>query len=129
MGKHVAPNRFEVQEIERVKKYAADHALTLDQLRQAVNNDIPPVGDNLDHVCFWGNFRIVFSYEDQSIGRCAHLSVSLPEGHKKNLPTPADIQEILPLFEMGNDLYNCENVWIEDNVPAVNVLRRMNQDA
>jgi len=119
---------WETAEIERVRKYATDHVLTLEQLQQAINGEIPPVGDNPEHVCHWGDFRIVFSYEDQPVGRCAHISVSIQDDHRR-LPLPADVSQILPLFGMGNDIHNCENVWIEDHFPAVNVIRRVDHDA
>jgi len=81
--------------------------------------ELPPVGDNPEHVVhLHDGYRVVFSYEEQPVGLCAHMSISIESGHA---PHPAAVETIMEEFGMGKNLRDCLQVWIEGN--SVNLLK------
>jgi hypothetical protein len=68
-------------------------------------------------------YRVVFSIEEQPIGWCRHLSVSVDK--KGKYPTPQAVELIMQEFGMGNDIDNSLKVWMEKEGEAINVVTKM----
>ena len=80
-------------------------------------------GDNEGYSCnIPTHFRCVFSYEQQPLGLCKHLSVSV--GKDKKLPHPTVIEMIMKEFGFKGGIQDQLSVWLEpqENPYAVNVL-------
>jgi hypothetical protein len=116
------------REVERVIKYAESHIVSYSALEAMVTGQISPVGDKRGHVCLIPReYRIVYSIEEQAIGLCRHLSVSLNE--TKYIADQNALNKILELFGFDGDISDCY-VWIEelDNVNAVNIVQPLKWD-
>jgi hypothetical protein len=94
-------------------------------LKKTMTGDYPPAGDYPDFkVLIPNGFRVVYSIEEQPIGWCGHLSVSVDSPEK--VPGIPAVEAIMAEFGMGKDINNCLNVWIEETEPrAVNVLTKL----
>lgn len=64
--------------ITRCRRYAEDHRLTLDRIKE-LNNKKVAVGDtDPGYLCeVPGGYRICFSIEQQPVGWCRHISISV----------------------------------------------------
>jgi hypothetical protein len=116
------------REVKRVIKYAESHIVSHSALEAMVAGRVTPVGDKRGHVCtFRRNYRIVYSIEEQAIGLCRHLSVSLAQ--TKHVPGKAALNEILKLFGFDGDIRDCY-VWVEEleHVNAVNIVQPLKWD-
>ncbi|MHA1169476.1 MAG: hypothetical protein ACTSRU_16745 [Candidatus Hodarchaeales archaeon] len=116
------------KEVQRVVDYAESHVVSHSVLEAMVAGQVAPVGDKRGHVCTVPrNYRIVYSIEEQAIGLCRHLSVSLTQ--TKHVPGKAALNEILKLFGFDGDIRDC-HVWVEEleHVNAVNFVQPLKWD-
>ena len=112
-----------MKDVQRLKENGLKFLVSKERLASTLKKDAPPVGDYGRHTAYFKTgFRVVYSVEDQPIGTCAHLSISVDAPGK--LPTIVAVEQIMDLFDMGHDVYDCVNVWIEED-HAINVLRKM----
>lgn len=108
--------------IADVISYAMDHIFSLEDVKSLMSGGASPSGDNPGFVCtLYKDFRIVFSFEMQSIGVCRHMSVSIPP--KDKYPNPATIEALMEEFGFTGKLEDATAVWREEAVGAVNVLQ------
>jgi hypothetical protein len=88
---------------------------------------MPPAGDYPNHsMKISQGYRVVFSIEEQPVGWCKHLSVSVDAVGR--LPCQEAVELIMKEFGMGNDIHDCLNIWIEKESQAVNVLTRKDSE-
>lgn len=105
------------KDIKKVIEYAENNIL--DNARLADPKEFLPVGDNPDHVVhIHDGYRVVFSIEEQSIGLCNHISISVES--KDKYPNEHAVNMILNEFNMSLD--NSLSIWLEENVRAINIL-------
>lgn len=108
-------------EIKRVMDFADKHRDPIANLHARISGALPPIGDNPNFVCTLPvGFRIVYSIEQQPIGWCRHISVSV-DGAK--LPNPMAVRMIADEFGFG-PMEHWDNIWVENN-NAVNVIERL----
>ena len=89
-----------------VLRYAEKHVYTMDDMLDIVNGDLKPPGDEPGHVMeIPFGYRVVFSLEQQNVGLCRHLSVSVAKPGK--LPSIPSVQEIMNLFNYERPLTEC----------------------
>jgi len=111
--------------IKKVLDFAKNHPVTRKQLTE--KSII--VGNISDYVCkIPDGFRIVFSFEDQPIGWCRHLSVSIPDRTK--LPSQPAVEMIMKEFGFTGTINDQTNVWIETDVTphAVNIIQLIDDE-
>lgn len=76
-----------------------------------------------DHLAL-GNVRVAFSIEEQPVGMCAHLSLSVSKPGK--VPGPAAVEMIASAFGMKGAVFDGKkHFWLEEFEPghnAVNVV-------
>ena len=110
---------------EKIKKlidYACEHKINEKSLRAMLAGKEKPVGDNSDYaIHLYDGFRIVYSIEEQPIGDCHHISISVDE--IDIYPHPAAVEEILKEFGMKKE--DSISVWKEDNYQAINLLQKV----
>ena len=72
--------------IRRVIDHAARNVISRDRLQRTIAGEEKPVGDNPDFACVIPvGYRCVYSLEEQPLGVCRHLSISvLGEGGAPN---------------------------------------------
>lgn len=93
-------------QIAEVIEYAQQHVYTMDNMLDVLNGDMPPAGDNPNLVVnIPHGLRVVYSEEEQQIGRCKHISVSVNTPGK--LPNPVVVEEVLKLFKIESPMYDC----------------------
>jgi hypothetical protein len=83
--------------VDALKEYANLHPFSMDDLLDMMNGQEPVVGDRPEHVIMipYG-YRVVYSIEDQPVGRIKHISVSVDDS--KALPSIPALAEIAGLF-------------------------------
>jgi hypothetical protein len=109
-------------DIQKVINFAEIHKITSEILLKTLKGEYPPVGDYGPHSCQLSfGFRVVYSLEEQSVGWCRHLSVSVDSENK--LPSIPAVEAIMEEFGFTGGINDCLNVWIE-NDKAVNVLQQ-----
>jgi len=115
-------DEFSKARIERLKQYAENNPLTLQDVLDTLEGKKEPIGDNQHHVIFlFNDFRVVYSIEQQPEGTFRHISVSLTDTDK--LPSLQAFEFILEAFGMP-DTANCVNMWIEGH-SSINVLAEL----
>jgi len=83
------------EDLRRVRTFAEANPIPRDVLRAMRSGDYPPPGDyqewtaKLDH-----GWRVVFTVEDQPMGMCRHLSVSVSSLAEGKAPNPAGVAMI-----------------------------------
>jgi len=107
--------------IKQVVANAQLHPWTSDIMRRVMQGEYPPAGDyeNLKIIIPVG-YKAVFSLEEQPLGWCQHLSVSINTEGK--LPSQEAIAVIMEEFGMGADLHDCISVWVDPDTQSINVL-------
>ena len=112
-----------IQRIKQVVDYGHRHPLSMDDMLDIMNKARKPPGDFEEHVVYLSfGYKCVYSEEQQNVGICKHLSVSLATPGR--LPNPGVVEEILPLFDMHTPMHDCI-IDIEEFAPgrsAVNVV-------
>jgi hypothetical protein len=108
-------------EISKVIAYAQDHKINFPSLEKMMAGELYPVGDNAFYACYLNQgYRAVFSFEEQPCGWCRHLSISVDTRFK--LPNVPAVELIMKEFGFSGGIYDCTNVWVEDE-KAINVLQ------
>ena len=114
-----------LKEVQKVKEYASKHPYGEDYRSLVLSNDAAPVGDNPEHVIhIHDGYRAVYSISTLGSKRFHHLSISVEkEGALPSIPAAETIME---LFDMGKNIHDLENVWLENNI-AVNLLKEIEE--
>jgi len=112
------------EDIAKVVKYANEHKFTIDQMKLLMAGDIEPPGDNPDYMLYINNgYRVVYSLEEQPIGWCHHISISVDK--EKKYPHGIATQMIMGAFGMDGNLKNNVSVWMDKNTQSINILQRV----
>lgn len=107
----------EKKEIVKVIEFAKKNPISEEQLKSGSII----VGNIQGYVCkMTDGFRIVFSYEHQPIGWCKHISISIPSSEK--VPSIPAVEMIIKEFGFTESINDQENVWMEEEVRAINVI-------
>lgn len=112
-----------IDSIISLAKYAEENPVSMDELLDTVNKQAKPVGDFKEHTLElpFGN-RIVYSIEDQPLGKIRHLSMS--KGVKGKLPSVEAVRIIMKLLGFKNEI-EYDIIFIEE-IPggrqAINVM-------
>lgn len=110
------------EDIQKLIAYAKAHIVSNDRLKAMVQSpkEFYPAGDDADHVVhIHDGYRVVYSIEEQNIGLCSHISISVESRTKYS--HEAAVALILKEFGMSLDL--ATKIWLEKTVNAVNVLQ------
>ena len=100
-------------EYQRIRDIIADakaHPVTLDRVRKGAAPDTgvlkledrkpgftrPPS----QHMIFPGGYRAAFSFEEQPVGLCTHLSISVIRKEKGKMPSPEAVAMIAEAFNV-----------------------------
>jgi len=117
---------YVTKEVAKVIKYAFEHPYGESYRKLFIAGEVLPVGDNPDHVVhIHSGYRAVYSISVLNGKKYHHLSVSVEE--KDKYPSVQEAELILDLFGTGNSINNLENVWLEENVRAVNLLKGLSE--
>jgi hypothetical protein len=109
------------EKISKLIDYANAHQYSMKDLKKVIFGDHPPAGDYPEHViALHKGYKVVFSIEEQPVGLCKHLSISVDT--KGKAPSVEAVELIMDEFGMGNDIHDCLNVWVEEEHQTVNVL-------
>lgn len=115
-------NEEAIKEIEKVKNYAIAHPYDENFRKLVLSGDVRPVGDNPEHVVhIHDGYRAVYSIDILDSKKYHHLSVSVES--KTDYPSVPSVTHIMEFFGMGNDLYAMENIWPEEDVLAINLIK------
>jgi hypothetical protein len=114
--------------VARIKEYAGEHAMNIFELFRMVGEK-KAVGDDLNlRIVIPFGYRVIYSQEQQSVGLCDHISISVDleeKPEKPVLPNAYAVAEICQLFEMA-PLDESITIWVEEiqdgGLGAVNVL-------
>ena len=98
--------------IRRVIDHAARNVISRDRLQRTIAGEEKPVGDNPDFACVIPvGYRCVYSLEEQPLGVCRHLSISvLGEG---GAPNEAAVEMLATEFGFRGGLEDMAHVWTE----------------
>ena len=118
-------------DIARVIAYAAEHPLDTKTMHRAIVHPEMAIGNNQKHGCIVKiGYRCVYSIEDQPMGKCRHLSVSvLGSG---TAPNEAAVEMLMKEFGFTCSLTNCDSMWIEeieDGKIAINIMQKLPLDS
>lgn len=109
-------------EVEKVKSYALAHPYDEVYRARFLAGHELPVGDNPDHVVhIHQGYRVVYSISVIDKKKYHHLSISYEE--KDKYPGVPEAELILDLFGMGKSVNDLDNVWLEESLQAVNLLK------
>ena len=120
-----------IESIQEVVRYAESHRSSIDQLKKTIAGERLPAGDDPGHVCFFNDgVRAVYSIEDQPMGMCRHLSVSVEASGAYKYPSEEAVTMLMTEFGFKYPLKDSK-IWIEEdvltpgglNVAAINVLQ------
>jgi hypothetical protein len=112
--------------IAAVRAHARAHPFTFEALKAMVAGQQPPPGDRPEYVVDLGNYRCVWSYEEQPhAGLCWHLSVSCKQRPEcpPRFPHPAVVDLLLREFGIHHSIWAALATWQEG--VALNVLGRV----
>ena len=113
------------EEIKRVVVYAERHRMTIEDLQAITSGEKFPPGYS-DEYCLKisDHYKVVYTQEYQPDDTLYHhLSVSVPGRLSGMIPSPEAVMSIMEEFEMGSDLNDCDDIWLEYN--AVNVVKKI----
>lgn len=106
--------------VEGVVEYAEQNRYSRPYMA-ALMNGAPAPGDDLRHCCyFFDGFKAVFTIEEQPMGWCRHLSISVAAIDK--MPSIEAVKMIMREFGIVAQLEDC-CVYVEDSSPkAINII-------
>ena len=112
-------------EVNRLKDNAKWNPISNEVMKALAKGDsVPIAGDQKEFTMIAGDFRIVYTHEDQPIGMCRHISVSV-YSNPSIKPSDEAMSFICKEFGFINELTDMPN-WIEKFGPgseyAINVL-------
>ena len=113
--------------IKCVVDHAMAHPITYKELVKMVEQNIP-IGDKLPFACVLPvGVRCCFTIEEQlpPLGWCRHISISVspePGDKPKNYPNEHLVAELLPLFGFRRPFTKASDIYIEEDVRAVNII-------
>lgn len=111
---------YTINEVEKVKKYALEHPYDEKYREEVLAKKALPVGDNPDHVVhIHDGYRAVYSISLINSVKFHHLSISV----ETNYPDIRAAELILELFGMGSNVMELDNVWLEEDVRALNFIK------
>jgi hypothetical protein len=116
-------NDDSLKEIARVVAYAEAHLIDLHAIVRSLGDRTTIVGNNPEHFCIVPvGYRCVFNIEQQPLGICRHLSVSvLGEGCAPN-------EHLMGQFGFTGGFKDLTRMWIEEldgkKKIAINVLQK-----
>jgi hypothetical protein len=117
---------YVTNEVAKVKNYALEHPYDESYRKLFLAGKALPVGDNPDHVVhIHSGYRAVYSISVLNEKKYHHLSVSVEEINK--YPGIPEVELILDLFGMGKSINDLDNVWLEENAIAVNLLKEFSE--
>jgi hypothetical protein len=115
-------DNYILDEVKKVIKYAQEHPYDENYRKLQMSGDVLPIGDNPSHVVhIHQGFRAVYSISILNEKSYHHLSISVEE--KDRYPRPKEAEVIMELFGMGNNLNDLDNVWLEEENEAINLLK------
>lgn len=118
-------NEYTKKEIINVKKFAVEHILDDEYRIEILAGTKDPPGDNPDHVVrFHDGFRAVYSVDKINGELYHHLSLSYKTGW---IGIP-EATVILREFGMADDIHDLDNVWMEEEMKAVNFLKKFEDE-
>ena len=113
------------QDIQKAIAYAESHKFTTLDIKRIINGQGKPAGDDPGFVThIHDGYRVVYSLEEQPIGWCKHISISVEALGK--YPHELAVKEILKEFGMDSNFEDSENVlqmWLEED-RAINILEK-----
>lgn len=106
--------------IQRLKTYAEGHKVDLESIKRMASGTQSPVGNDTNYSCYLHDgYRIVFSIEQQSSGWYRHISISVDDPQK--VPSVPSTEMIMNEFGFKGTVNDCDSLWIEPDVPVINV--------
>jgi hypothetical protein len=117
----------EREEIAKIIAYAKAHPVLFELIRQGVMDDTAvlelkdrkrtdTVRPASAHIMFPGGFHAAFSIEQQPLGLCSHLSISVEGRAKKDaMPSPEAVQMIAEEFGVP---FPADKMWMEEFDPG-----------
>jgi len=107
--------------IKKVIEYAESHIYSLDDLLDIKNKQLSVAGDEPEFSCeIPDGFRVVYTIENQPMGKVRHISISIKTDEPNKLPNPAAVEMIIAEFGFKNKLQDC-HVSLEKDI-AINVI-------
>lgn len=112
------------QSIADTIRFAEENRYPRFQMAQLMNGKIPTPGDVEGHCCYLTDgFKTVFTIEEQPVGWCRHLSVSVASTDK--MPHIEAVKMIMKEFGIQKSLEDCY-VYVEDSFPkSVNIISQI----
>jgi len=71
---------MQIQQLSEMRQWAEMNPITLSDIHEMIEGKRPPIGDNENFVLYLEGMRIVFSIEEQPVGKVRHVSISRKEG-------------------------------------------------
>lgn len=127
-GRKLYIDEFVEREIKQIIEFAEQNIVSNSALYAAAVGDIKPVASDTRRVCSVPRgFRVIYSVEDQAIGLCRHLTVSL--GDSKSLPSKAVINDLMSIFGFEGEMDDCY-IWVEElrTTTAINLIQPLKWD-
>jgi hypothetical protein len=89
--------------IKEVMRYAEKHIFSMDDMLDIMNKQREPPGNDPNHVVHIPiGYKVVFTMDNQNIGICKHISISVDRPDK--LPNPIVVENILQEFGIWTPL-------------------------
>ena len=105
-----------LKQIDAVRQYAEAHPVPFSDLMKMSEGVMPPIGDTDEYtVIDGGNFKAVFSIEEQPIGLLRHISVSTSVGV---LPDENMMSVLTKAFGFKSEMKDMDSVWREEYAPG-----------
>jgi hypothetical protein len=95
-----------------LREYAESHPMTMADVLRVIQGKLKRAGDNPEHVREVPvGYKVVLSVEEQPVGLCYHVSVSVSRPGK--LPHPLAVDEILKRL-LGKTIKDSIKTWQEE---------------
>lgn len=108
--------------VAEVVQYAEANHIGVNDMKRIMAGELPPAGDDIHRACIIPRgYRCVFTIEQQPMGWCKHLSISVNRDDK--YPHPLAVDAILSEFGMPK-MAECLT-YVEQEVRAINMIAKL----
>jgi len=111
--------------IRRIIEHAERNIVSLERLQRMVAGHEAPIGDSSDFVCVIPvGYRCVYSLEEQPMGICRHLSISVVGDGAA--PNEAAVAMLATEFGFRDGMKGADQLWTESIGPgkvAINLMQ------
>ena len=113
--------QHEKDKLDKVRKYAEEHPMSEEDLKQIMAGLAPPPGSRIGYWCELPvGVKVVYSIDHFTDGKARHLSISIAK--RDRYPSIAIVEQLMQLLGFQKKATEADSVYMENGPHAINII-------